>query len=77
MEKPLWSPSAQFVRDTNLQHYIQWLQKNRSLSFNGYQELWRWSVNNTSDFWKSIWEYFNILYDGEIKSILTGDQMPF
>ncbi|HEY8934598.1 MAG TPA: acetoacetate--CoA ligase, partial [Cyclobacteriaceae bacterium] len=47
------------------------------LSFNGYQELWRWSVNNTSDFWKSIWEYFNILYDGEIKSILTGDQMPF
>ncbi|HTJ51759.1 MAG TPA: acetoacetate--CoA ligase [Cyclobacteriaceae bacterium] len=77
MEKPLWSPSAQFVKDANLQHYIQWLQKNRGLSFHDYQELWQWSVDNTAEFWKSLWEYFNILHDGEIKNILTGDQMPF
>ncbi len=75
MNTPLWSPSAEFVNDANLQHYIQWLKENKGLSFDHYQSLWQWSVDNIDDFWETMWEYFDILHDGRFSSVKTGE-MP-
>jgi acetoacetyl-CoA synthetase len=76
MHSPLWSPSVKFIEESNLQHYIRWLNKNKNKSFAGYEELWEWSVENISAFWESIWEYFNILHDGKYSSVLSGHTMP-
>lgn len=77
MESPrlLWTPTENMKQDANLLHYINWLKNNRQLSFADYQSLWEWSVNDSDAFWESIWEYFDILHDGEITKVSEGN-MP-
>lgn len=75
MEKLLWNPSDEIKEKANLTAYINWLGK-RGLSFSDYHHLWHWSVEQPEEFWKSLWQYFNIIHDGEVRHILTGRQMP-
>jgi acetoacetyl-CoA synthetase len=72
----LWSPSKDFVEQSNLRQYMEWLAKNKNLSFQDYHELWKWSVSNLEKFWESIWEYFDVIHEGEYLSVL-GDQQTF
>jgi acetoacetyl-CoA synthetase len=73
---PLWVPSAEMRQKANLTAYMKWLERNLNLSFHQYDELWKWSVNRPDDFWKSVWQYFDVVFDGEIRSVKTGTDMP-
>jgi acetoacetyl-CoA synthetase len=77
MESPrlLWSPSEQFKKESNLNHYMLWLKKSYNLSFEDYHTLWQWSVDNVADFWESQWKYFDILHEGSHTDVCR-DQMP-
>ena len=72
----LWSPSKESIEQTNLTKYMRWLATNKKLSFDDYHQLWQWSVDNLGYFWESIWEYFDILHDGNYRSP-TGEQKEF
>lgn len=76
MQKPLWSPSEQFIKDSNLNHYIMWLKKTKDLSFGNYDDLWNWSVEHVADFWQSLFEYFDIQYSGNYSQVISGNAMP-
>ncbi len=73
----LWTPSKEFCDQTNLKHFMRWLQEKKGISFNDYQQLWQWSVDHHNDFWKSIWEYFDILHDGEYEEVSSNSDMPY
>ena len=70
----LWAPSKEFIEQANLTHYIRWLATNKKLSFDDYHQLWQWSVDNLDYFWESIWEYFDILHDGNYHSMIGGQK---
>lgn len=72
----LWSPSTEFKQNSNLQSYITWLNKKQIVLVDNYQDLWQWSVDFPSDFWKSIWEYFEIIHEGNFEEVLSSDPMP-
>jgi acetoacetyl-CoA synthetase len=72
----LWSPTDEFKQNSNLYAYMQWLQRNKNLSFKDYKDLWQWSVIQTEDFWKSLFEYFNILHDGHTLPVSDQEPMP-
>lgn len=78
METPklLWSPSDALKKNANVTRYMEWLKTNRSLSFSDYHELWKWSVEDESQFWQSILEYFEIQYDGNFSKVVSSDPMP-
>lgn len=73
---PLWSPSESFKENANLSKYISWLKDSCGLAFKDYEELWRWSVNDISAFWKSVLNYFHVVYDGTYTEVITGTAMP-
>lgn len=75
-EHILWSPSEQFISNSNLNDYQQWLQKKKRLSFSSYHELWKWSCTNIEDFWESLWEYFQIISHSEYDQVLSSQDMP-
>jgi acetoacetyl-CoA synthetase len=56
---------------------MQWLHLQTGLQFSDYHELWQWSVDRPEEFWKSVWDYFDIQYSGNIEAVLTGNRMPF
>jgi acetoacetyl-CoA synthetase len=68
----LWSPSKEFIRQSNITHYQQWLKENKNLVFDDYHSLWQWSVDNIEAFWESLWKYFDVMHDGTYQHILQG-----
>lgn len=73
---PVWSPSNSFIRESNLTHYSQWLQREKGLAFQQYKELWEWSVNHPEEFWESIWNYFGIQSYAPYHCVLEDVLMP-
>lgn len=72
----LWTPSAQMLSNCRMGNYMQWLAGRRGMNFAGYQGLWEWSTHNLSAFWRSIWDYFEVLADGNPTRVLTDESMP-
>jgi len=72
----LWSPSDHFKKNSNLKHFMLWLAQDRGLQFNDYHALWNWSVSEPESFWRSLWDYFKIMHDGEVKEVISKDPMP-
>ena len=59
-----------------LRLYQTWLETQRGLRFNSYQDLWRWSVTDLEAFWRSIWDYEAIESPTRFEAALCVDQMP-
>jgi len=76
MEKPLWTPSLAFAENSNLNRYKKWLAETKGVNTRTYAELWQWSVTETDAFWKSIIEYFNVVYEGSADPARSGNAMP-
>ncbi len=72
----LWRPSAAVVESSNLTAYIDWLRAERGVDVAAYPELWHWSVDDLEAFWNSIFDYFEIAYDGERGAALGARAMP-
>jgi acetoacetyl-CoA synthetase len=71
-----WHPSAELVEGSRLTEYMRWLQSERGLGFDSYEELWRWSIDDLDGFWGSIWDFFEVRADGEREPVLAGREMP-
>jgi acetoacetyl-CoA synthetase len=72
----LWEPSVEQQRASGMFKYMQWLNKNRRLSFNDYQSLWQWSVDHLEDFWGTVWAYCNIQASAPYTAVLEKREMP-
>jgi len=76
MAEKLWEPDSEFKERTTLFEYLHWLEKERKLDFKDYHELWKWSVTSLEDFWRSIWEFFDIK-GKSAQRILEKREMPY
>lgn len=74
--RQLWTPTTDFVNQSNLSKYNAWLRKNYNLKFTAYPDLWQWSINHPSDFWQSIAEYFEVIFHTKANVIISGSPMP-
>ena len=71
-----WKPTKEFIEESNLAKYKKWLTDHYQLYFDSYEELWKWSVDDIEFFWKSIWEYFDVIYHHPYQKVLTKNKMP-
>ena len=72
----MWRPSPQQVAQSGLARYMDWLAAARDRRFDGYQALWQWSVTDLDGFWRSIWDYFQVMADGDPTRVLGERGMP-
>jgi acetoacetyl-CoA synthetase len=72
----LWEPPAELVERARMTEYMRWLQAKRGLRFDGYDDLWRWSVEDLEGFWSSIWEFFAVQANGAYDQVLGSREMP-
>ncbi|MBX6380308.1 MAG: acetoacetate--CoA ligase [Thermoflavifilum aggregans] len=73
----LWQPSDAVWQASHLAHYVQWLSREKRLSFHDYAALWQWSVRDIPAFWQSVWEYFALPQPDELVEIMSSDPMPY
>ena len=72
----LWTPDEARVRRSRLSAYLSWLARERGQVLGGYGELWRWSVEQPDAFWRSIWQWCEVLHDGSAERVTDGAAMP-
>ncbi len=72
----LWEPSAELVERSRMVEFMRWLEQERGLAFDGYAELWQWSVDELDAFWDAIWDFFGVQADGERGAVLGNREMP-
>jgi acetoacetyl-CoA synthetase len=72
----LWEPPAELVERARMTEYMRWLAAERGLDFDGYDDLWHWSVEDLEGFWSSIWDFFEVQADGGYDRVLASRAMP-
>lgn len=72
----LWDPTPQTLRDARMAQFMRWVGEGQGPDFDGYSALWRWSTSNLEAFWGSVWEYFDIVANGDPRRVLTDEKMP-
>ena len=61
MKTYLWKINEKKLNESNLQKYSNFINKNYKVDANkDFNKIWRWSVENKSAFWKSIWEFTKV-----------------
>lgn len=67
----MWEPSLDYQKQTNMYKFQQ------SLNIEGgYEELWKYSVENSDAFWPQLMEYLDIIYEGTTTPTRSGECMP-
>ncbi|MFB3738346.1 MAG: AMP-binding protein, partial [Candidatus Velamenicoccus archaeovorus] len=72
----LWRPSEERIARSNLARYLAWLREERSRSFDGYDELWAWSVDDLEGFWSSLSDFFELRWHRRPDAVLPDRRMP-
>jgi len=72
----LWAPSPEQVAQANVTAFTGWLGRERGLHFDGYRDLWRWSVTDLEGFWQAVWDYFGIAASSPPARVLGRRAMP-
>ena len=72
----LWTPPADVGETTQLGRYLGWLRQTRGIDHAGYDELWRWSVDDLEGFWGSLWDFFEIRAHAPYERVLGSREMP-
>jgi acetoacetyl-CoA synthetase len=68
----LWTPDPERVAQANITIFISWLRRVRGLDFDGYDDLWRWSVTDLDGFWQAIWDFNDIIASARPERVLDG-----
>src|SRR3954447_17764086 len=72
----LWEPPAELVESCTMTRFMRWLDLERGLRFDTYDELWQWSVDDLEAFWAAIWHFFAVDADAPYERVLGSREMP-
>jgi acetoacetyl-CoA synthetase len=73
---PIWTPTQERIEKSNLLTYFSFLTTHYKKNFTSYSELYNWSISEIENFWKSIWEYSEIIYSKPYSKVLEKKIMP-
>ena len=65
-----WKPEA--PETTQLGKFMQAVARDEKTSFKGYEDFWRWSVENKEKFWDRVWDDCEIIGDKGGKVFAPG-----
>jgi len=76
-DKPLWTPSPERVARANATKLIALIEERLDVSLPDAHALWRWSVENITDFWPALWDFLDIKAETRGDRVLIdGDKIP-
>ena len=70
---PLWRPSDERMAASNMTAFMCWLKEHRNIAVPDYQSIYKWSVDNRSDFWESVWQFCDIKASQQYTRVVDGD----
>jgi acetoacetyl-CoA synthetase len=75
-EHPMWEPPPEQRESVEMARFMEWVAQRRGRAFAGYDELWRWSVDELEEFWASVWEFCGVRASRPYERVLASREMP-
>ena len=75
-QQPVWTPSREQLQESEMARFMAWAGERRGRPFNGYDELWRWSVDELEDFWAAVWDFTGVRASRPYERVLAAREMP-
>ena len=72
---PLWTPSEERKKSTNLYEFIKHIESKTGESFADYHTFYLWSVDHQETFWDEFWDYAGIIGEKGSKVLTLGEKM--
>jgi acetoacetyl-CoA synthetase len=72
----VWTPPGNVREISAVGRYLDWLETDRGHRFDGYWDLWRWSVSDLEGFWSSVWAFFDVTSFTPPRRVLDPATMP-
>ena len=68
-QSPLWTPSADAIKNTELAKFAERIKQKEGIDWQGdYEKLWSWSVTESASFWLRLWDWHEVIGSkGEIE----------
>jgi acetoacetyl-CoA synthetase len=67
---PVWTPPSALVERADMTALM------REVGAADYNALWAWSVQDIERFWRTIWDRYDVLADGDPTNVLAREAMP-
>jgi len=72
----VWEPAGDWRATTRIGAFVDHVQTATGRRFEGYGDLWDWSVGDVAGFWSSVWDVHGVRSDQPVTSVLGSQQMP-
>jgi acetoacetyl-CoA synthetase len=72
----LWTPPPDVRARTRVGAYLAWLERDRGLAFDTYDEMLAWSTEDLGAFWSSVWAHFGVQSSTDPGPALVDARMP-
>ncbi|CAB1084609.1 acetoacetyl-CoA synthetase [Alkalispirochaeta odontotermitis] len=77
MSKLLWKPSEEQIRNSNMYRFMGIVNEEYGTDFNGYGQLYDWSIENIADFWATMWDFADIIASKPYEQVIDDTaKMP-
>ncbi len=60
MNKLLWKPSEERVKESNMLYFMNFVNNKYKKNFTEYRQVYDWSVNSMEEFWSAVWKFMDI-----------------
>ena len=61
MNRLLWTPSKETVETSRMEEFRRWVNRRHNYAMEDYPALYRWSTEQSEEFWADAWDYFDII----------------
>jgi acetoacetyl-CoA synthetase len=72
----MWIPSPERVEATEMARFRDWVAGRHGVEIDGYEDLWRWSVDELEQFWADVWEFTGVIASKPYERVLASRAMP-
>ncbi|WP_369742361.1 acetoacetate--CoA ligase [Pseudidiomarina sp. PP-1MA] len=72
----MWQPSAEQIEQARMTDFMRTINRQQQLQLASYHDLHAWSVAHSPTFWRSLWDYCDVIGEpGEI-IVRDADKLP-
>ena len=77
MSKLLWQPSEERIKNTNMYHFIEYVNARLRMNVADYGELYDWSIEESPVFWETLWAYSEVIHSRSYDQVVDDiKKMP-
>ena len=77
MNKLLWQPPDERIRNTNMHHFMQYVNARHGKNFRSYEDLYNWSIADSPAFWQTLWHYGEVIHSRSYNKVVDDpNKMP-